>query len=106
MFENINAVVFEKEIENTPDAIVLDVRTPWEFESGHLENALHIDFFSSNLEAELNKLDKSKYYLIYCRSGARSYSACSVMASNGFAKVANMMGGIMAWQGKVVVDAK
>lgn len=106
MFENINAVVFEKEIENTPEAIVLDVRTAWEFESGHLENAVHLDFFSPTLEAELNKLDKSKYYLIYCRSGARSYSACSVMASNGFAKVANMMGGIMTWQGNVVVDAK
>ena len=106
MFENLNAVVFEKEMENTPDAIVLDVRTTWEFESGHIEGSVHLDFFSPMLDAELNKLDKSKYYLIYCRSGARSYSACSIMASNGFAKVANMMGGLMAWQGELVVPAK
>lgn len=106
MFENLNAVVFEKEMENTPDAIVLDVRTTWEFESGHIEGAVHLDLFSPTIEAEFNKLDKSKYYLIYCRSGARSYSACSIMASNGFAKVANMMGGLMAWQGELVVPAK
>lgn len=106
MFENLNAVVFEKEMQNTPDAIVLDVRTTWEFESEHIEGAVHLDFFSSNLEAELNKLDKSKYYLIYCRSGARSYSACSMMASDGFAKVANMMGGLMAWQGPLVVETR
>ncbi len=106
MFENLNAVVFEKEMKITPDAIVLDVRTAWEFDSGHIEGSVHLDFFSPRLEAELNKLDKSKYYLIYCRSGARSYSACSIMASSGFAKVANMMGGLMAWQGGLVVDAK
>lgn len=106
MFENLNAVVFEKEMENTPDAIVLDVRTAWEYESEHIEGSVHLDFFSSNLEAELNKLDKSKYYLIYCRSGARSYSACSMMASEGFAKVANMMGGLMAWQGPLVVETR
>jgi rhodanese-related sulfurtransferase len=106
MFENIDAVTFEKEIENSPEAVVLDVRTAWEFESGHLENAVHLDFFSPSLEADLNKLDKSKYYLIYCRSGARSYSACSAMSGIGFNKVVNMDGGIMSWQGKVVVDPK
>jgi rhodanese-related sulfurtransferase len=106
MFENLNAVVFEKEMQNSPDAVVLDVRTAWEFESGHIEGAVHLDFFSPTLEAELHKLDKSKYYLIYCRSGARSYTACSIMASSGFAKVANMMGGLMAWRGDLVVNAR
>mgnify|MGYP002712498115 FL=1 len=102
MFDNINAEDFQREIENNPDAVILDVRTDYEFEQGHLKNAVLLDFFSSNLEAELNKLDKSKYYLIYCRSGARSYSACSIMSSNGFVKVANLMGGIISWHGEIV----
>lgn len=102
MFDNINAEAFEKEINAFPEAIILDVRTAWEFESGHLENAVHLDFFSDTLEQDLQKLDPSKYYLIYCRSGARSYNACHLMSNMGFAKVTNLMGGIIAWHGKIV----
>lgn len=102
MFENINALVFEKEMEQNPDAVILDVRSKWEFESGHIPGAKHLDFFSPYLEAELNNLERDKYYLVYCRSGARSYTACNVMANMGFKKLANMMGGLIAWRGEVV----
>jgi len=103
MFDNINAAVFEKEIENNPDAVLLDVRTAEEFRSGHLPNALNIDIHSPAFMAELDKLEKDKYYLVYCRSGARSYNACNIMVNNGFAKMANMMGGIVSWRGNVEV---
>jgi rhodanese-related sulfurtransferase len=103
MFDNINAAVFEKEIENNPEAIILDVRTVEEFQSGHLPNAVNIDIHSPAFMAEIEKLDKDKYYLIYCRSGARSYNACNIMANGGFSKTANMMGGIISWRGQVEV---
>ena len=102
MLLNIHAEEFEQEIKNHPDAIILDVRTEFEYQSGHLKNAVLLDFFSPTIQEDLGKLDKSKYYLIYCRSGARSYSACDYMNKSGFAKVANMMGGILSWHGEVV----
>ncbi len=101
MFDNINAAVFENEMKNNPDAVVLDVRSKWEYDSGHIPGAIHLDFFSPMLEAELNRLDKDKKYLVYCRSGARSYTACHVMEGLGFKKLANMMGGLFAWQGEL-----
>ena len=103
MFDNINAAVFEREMENNPDAVLLDVRTPAEFDSGHLPNAVNVDINDPAFMSEIENLDKSKHYLVYCRSGARSYNACNIMTNNGFGKVANMMGGIISWRGKVVV---
>ena len=103
MFDNINAAVFEREIEGNPDAILLDVRTPDEFNSGHLPKALNVDINDPSFMEEIEKLDKSKQYLVYCRSGARSYNACNIMSNNGFGKVANMMGGIISWRGEIVV---
>jgi rhodanese-related sulfurtransferase len=103
MFDNINASVFEKEVQNNPDAVLLDVRTAEEFNSGHLPDAVNIDIHSPSFMSDIEKLDKSKYYLVYCRSGARSYNACNIMANSGFTKLANMMGGIMSWRGEVAV---
>jgi rhodanese-related sulfurtransferase len=74
-----------------------------EFQEGHLKGAVLLDFYSRTIQADIDALDKSKEYLIYCKSGARSASACTYMAQSEFAKVTNMEGGIMAWQGDVEV---
>ncbi|MGB0390719.1 MAG: rhodanese-like domain-containing protein [Salibacteraceae bacterium] len=103
MFDNLNAVDFGKAIEASPDAVLIDVRTPMEFQQGHLKGAILLDFYSRTIQEDIDALDKSKEYLIYCRSGARSASACNYMAQSGFAKVTNMAGGIMTWQGDVEV---
>jgi phage shock protein E len=103
MFDNINALEFQKAIEASPESIILDVRTPMEFQEGHLKGAVLLDFYSRTIQADIDALDKSKEYLIYCKSGARSASACTYMAQSEFAKVTNMEGGIMAWQGDVEV---
>ena len=77
--------------------VILDVRTPEEFKTGHLEKALNMDFHSADFSAQINKLDKSKNYLVYCRSGNRSAKAATLMQDDKFSKVMNMTGGITQW---------
>jgi rhodanese-related sulfurtransferase len=79
------------------DFTILDIRTPQEFASGHLEGAVNIDYYSDSFTQELNALDKSKIYLMYCRSGGRSSSALQSMKSLGFTEVYEMGGGISTW---------
>lgn len=77
--------------------IVLDVRTPQEIDEGTIPNNKQINFFSRSFKAEVQKLDKSKSYLVYCRSGNRSGKACAMMAEMGFENLCNLKGGISAW---------
>lgn len=82
---------------NNPNFIILDVRTPPEFSGGHLENAVNMDYYSSEFIIRLNGLDKTKAYLVYCRSGYRSGQTMELMKLLGFTEVYNMLGGILAW---------
>jgi phage shock protein E len=77
--------------------ITLDVRTPGEFNEGHIEGALLVDFESGNFENEIAALDKTKTYAVYCRSGSRSGQAVKVMSDAGFTSVYNLNGGVIDW---------
>lgn len=77
--------------------VTLDVRTPGEFNEGHIEGAQLIDFQSGNFENEIATLDKSKTYAVYCRSGSRSGQAVKVMSDAGFTSVYNLNGGVIDW---------
>jgi len=82
------------------NAIIIDVRTPQEWNEGVIENAMLLNIFEA--EAFMEKvatLDKSKNYYVYCRSGARSGQACQILNNNGIKKAHNLMGGIMSWTG-------
>jgi rhodanese-related sulfurtransferase len=81
-----------------PDFKIIDIRTPDEYAAGHLENSTIIDYYADNFKAELDKLDRAKTYLIYCRTGHRSGLARDIMKGMGFLSVYNMEGGITAWQ--------
>lgn len=85
---------------NNPDFVVLDVRTPKEYQKEHLENAKLIDIKSSRFEDEIEKLDKDKEYFIYCKAGARGCKATGIMQNKGFKKVINIAGGINNWKSK------
>lgn len=90
-------------LKNDNKAVVIDVRTPAEWQEGVIEGAtLFIDFNGGNFEQQIAKLDKSKTYIIYCRSGGRSARASQLMANKGFKNVINMEGGISSWNGKVI----
>jgi rhodanese-related sulfurtransferase len=77
--------------------ITLDVRTPGEFNEGHIEGAQLIDFQSGNFESEIATLDKSKTYAVYCRSGSRSGQAVKIMSNAGFTNLYNLNGGVIDW---------
>ncbi|MGB5499999.1 MAG: rhodanese-like domain-containing protein, partial [Maribacter sp.] len=84
------------------NAFILDVRTRIEVSEGYIPNASNIDIYlGQQFLAELEKLDKSKSYYVYCRSGNRSRQACAIMNSVGFENAYNLEGGIIAWQGDV-----
>ncbi len=99
-----NAPIAElTKIKTEKKAIVIDVRTPAEWQQGVIEGtSLFIDYNNPSFKQQLAKLDKSKTYVVYCRSGGRSAGASQVMVDNGFKNVINMQGGIMSWGGKLV----
>ena len=84
----------------TPQSVILDVRTEEEFESGYIKGALNLDIRGgADFIASVEELDKSKAYFVYCRSGARSGQACQLMGQMGFENVYNLEGGVLAWEG-------
>ena len=92
-----------KALVENPEAVVLDVRTKDEFESGHIPNALNIDLrLGPGFIDKVNVLDKNKFYYVYCRSGARSAQAVQLMRDLGFSETYNLIGGILEWEGQKV----
>jgi rhodanese-related sulfurtransferase len=82
-------------IEGKPDMVILDVRTPSEFDDGHLEEAINIPVDS--LAARLDELNEDDELLVYCRTGNRSASAVGILNDGGFTKIFHMDEGITGW---------
>lgn len=102
----LSADEFEKKIASYPDVQLIDVRTPKEYERGHLPNAQNIDVNGDDFEGQVSMLDKDKPVLVYCKSGHRSAEANSKLTSMGFKDVQGLDGGIMAWgaAGKSIIE--
>ncbi len=83
--------------DNNKDYIVIDVRTPQEFNEGHVKGAININFYDENFEEQLDELNKDKKYLIYCRSGSRSSKTLILMENLQFINVYDLEGGILAY---------
>nr|NLI49767.1 rhodanese-like domain-containing protein [Propionibacterium sp.] len=81
-----------------PGVVVLDVRTPAEFATGHLQGARNIDLQGPDFDAQIAALPKDATYAVYCRSGNRSATALSKMNAAGITRAAHLTGGIGAWQ--------
>jgi rhodanese-related sulfurtransferase len=79
--------------------VILDVRSPEEYAEAHIENAQNINYNSTAFKVDIEKLDKNKRYLVYCRSGHRSSRAVKIMEKLGFTDIQNLAGGIMKWEG-------
>lgn len=79
------------------DFVVLDVRTPGEFVQGHLEGAVLVDYRSPGFREEMAGLEKTKTYLVYCRTGNRSARAMGIMGELGFRSTYHLEGGIKRW---------
>ena len=91
------------QLEQDTNAIILDVRTEGECNEGIIPQAINIDIHKGQgFIYQIDELDKSKNYYVYCRSGARSEQACHLMNQMGFQNTFNLLGGILQWQGEVV----
>tara|TARA_X000000368_G_scaffold398285_1_gene368199 strand:- start:596 stop:904 length:309 start_codon:yes stop_codon:yes gene_type:complete len=94
---------WKNSLENGSDSIILDVRTPEEFETSRIPNSVNIDFYNPEIfMKEISKLDKLKSYYVYCRTGVRSANSCHLMNDLGFAKTYNLIGGIVDWKGETI----
>ncbi len=83
---------------NNPSFIILDIRTPNEYQPEHLENAVNLNFYNSDFDETLDTLIKTKKYLLHCRSGSRSGRAFKKMKELEFNEVYDLKGGISAWK--------
>jgi phage shock protein E len=95
--QNVGVEEFEK-LSKEPDTVILDVRTPKEYEAGHIKGSVLIDFNAKGFEDKIKQLDKSKTYLVHCASGGRSAQACTKLDAFEFPKVVNLLGGFKAWE--------
>jgi len=99
---NLDQTTWNRQYHSDENAIILDVRTPEEFETSRIPNSKNIDFYNpQNFMQEIEKLDKSNSYYVYCRTGVRSANSCQLMNELGFHKVYNLLGGIVEWKGEI-----
>ena len=105
--EDLEAPIFQNFMKEK-QGILIDVRTPQEFHSGHLKEATNIDFYANDFMDKLKLIRKDAPIYVYCRSGGRSSSAASMMADLGFNKVYNLTGGIGSWnsQNYLTIESK
>ena len=102
MIEELDSASFAEKIKKDKNSVVIDVRTPMEYNQGHLADSLLIDINCPSFVNEIEKLDKTKSYYLYCRSGNRSWHAGNYMLKQGFQSVAHLAPGIIGWYGTVV----
>lgn len=95
-YQNISA---ERASELLSDkaTVFLDIRTPQEKADGDIKGSKLINLWDANFAQKVSQLDKEKTYVVFCRSGNRSRTACNIMAKNGFKDLYNLKGGIYAW---------
>jgi rhodanese-related sulfurtransferase len=94
--KNVDSPTF-KNLTESGNGIVLDVRTMGEFTQGHIPDAVIADIYQRDFIDKINQLPKDKEIYVYCTVGARSLQAAQILQKNGFPKVYNLQGGIMDW---------
>lgn len=102
-------VISPKEMQKlieTDSVQLIDVRTPNEFNEGHLNNAKNIDFLSSSFSKDINILDKEKPVFVYCQSGNRSGKSVKIFLNVGFTKIYDLEGGISRWRREGFLEKK
>ncbi|RYD96863.1 MAG: redoxin domain-containing protein [Sphingobacteriales bacterium] len=96
--KKVPAAIFKTAIESRENPQLIDVRTPEEFEQGHLNRAQNINWNDDDFNSRVNKLDKNQPVYVYCQGGGRSASAAVRLAELGFKDIVDMEGGVMAWR--------
>jgi rhodanese-related sulfurtransferase len=94
----LDPLEFKSILEKTPEAVLIDVRTPEETADGVIEGAVNIDFQSANFTEQISALDKEKPTFVYCLSGKRSGDAVKQMESTGFKHIYTLKDGLRNWK--------
>lgn len=95
--KSLAPVSFSKEIGMIENPQLIDVRTPEEFNAGHILDAENINWLGDNFVSDVEKLDKSKPIFVYCKSGGRSAKAAAKLEELGFKNIYELQGGILKW---------
>ena len=95
--QTIDVKLFAEKLKTTNNPQLLDVRTPEEFSSEHIGNAVNVNWNGNDFVAKANNFDKSKPIFVYCKVGGRSAQAADKLAELGFKEIYNLQGGIMKW---------
>ena len=97
---NLSQQQWWEQYNQDDNAVILDVRTADEVAEKAIPNAINIDIYQGQeFLDQLEQLDKTKSYYVYCKSGGRSNQACLLMGQIGFDKAYNLLGGITEWEG-------
>jgi rhodanese-related sulfurtransferase len=95
----INSVNDVSRIDFTDENnVLLDVRTPEEFNEGNIPNSVNVDYNSEEFDSLVQGLDRNKTYYVYCQAGARSTKACAKLQEKGFENVVNLKDGYSAYK--------
>ena len=94
----ISAHDFDEMIKLDKSSIIIDVRTPEEFNKGHLRNSLNVNWFDNNFDDNIDIFSKDLSVFVYCLSGGRSAKANEKIRSLGFKNVYELDGGILEWR--------
>jgi rhodanese-related sulfurtransferase len=93
----LSPVEFKAALENEKEAQLIDVRTPAEYNRGHLPGAKNLNLFDDDFKQQLEKLDKEKPVYVYCQVGGRSAECADMLKSMGFKNITDMDGGFGKW---------
>lgn len=96
--ERLSPKEFRKKLDNSTDALLLDIRTPEETAKGYLKGAVFMDFYDSSFKTQVSTIDRNKPVFVYCAIGGRSWDAAKIMQEMGFKQVYDLKGGIIIWK--------
>ncbi len=91
--ENLAPTAFVTKLKTTPNAQLLDVRTPKEWSAGKIESSKCMNFMDADFKQQVEKLDKNKPVFVYCAAGGRSTKASQILKEAGFKVIYNLQGG-------------
>lgn len=96
---NLEPKAFCEKIQSSESPVIIDVRTPAEFATGHMFEAINLNYLDESFWDQVEQLDAEKDIFVYCRTGRRSIRACTLMRNGGFDnnRVFNLDGGYAEW---------
>jgi rhodanese-related sulfurtransferase len=96
MVREVSPADFVATLAGRPGTLLVDVREAWELDVVRLPHAVHVPM--AEIPARLGELDRARDIVVLCRSGGRSLRVAQFLEAQGYPSVANLTGGILAWQ--------